>query len=111
MPAGSLHITATAGTVRGVAKGGKTATAVKPAGTRARTLPGLVLGWPPPPGDPGVGVPGGISPGGGLRAKIRTAVAKTVAAPPCHGVTTSGAGAGVVGEDHVDHEGAGLFTL
>ena len=49
-----------------MAKGGNTATAIKPAGTKATAdaadgLP-ATLGDPPPPGDPGVGEPGGAPP-------------------------------------------------
>ena len=50
-------MTATAGIVLGVRKGGKTATAVSPAGTSAIVAAGAPLGDAPPPNDPGVGFP------------------------------------------------------
>ena len=46
-------MTATAGILRGVAKGGNVAIAVSPAGTRARVAAGAPLGEAPPPTDPG----------------------------------------------------------
>ena len=50
-------MTATAGMVLGDWKGGKTATAVSPAGTSARVAAGAPLGDSPPPADPGEGLP------------------------------------------------------
>ena len=50
-------MTATAGIVLGVRKGGKTATAVSPAGTSARVVAGAPSGDSPPPADPGGGLP------------------------------------------------------
>ena len=56
-----------AGKVLGVAKGGNTATAVSPAGTKAtaEAAEGLarIVGDPPPPSDPGWATPGGALPG------------------------------------------------
>ena len=49
----SAKMTATAGILRGVAKGGNVAIAVSPAGTRARVAAGAPLGEAPPPTDPG----------------------------------------------------------
>ena len=54
-------MTATAGILRGVAKGGNVAMAVSPAGTRARVAAGASLGEAPPPTDPG-----GVLPKNGL---------------------------------------------
>ena len=69
----SENITAIAGKVLGVSKGGNTATAVKPAGTKATAAAatGLVamLGDPPPPGASGVGEPGGVFPGS-MRGRV-----------------------------------------
>jgi hypothetical protein len=53
----SANITASASTVLGVANGGNTATAFKPAGTNARTEGGAPFGGPPPPGVPGNAFP------------------------------------------------------
>ena len=44
----SAKMTATAGILRGVAKGGNVAIAVSPAGTRARVAAGAPLGEAPP---------------------------------------------------------------
>ena len=75
--------------VRGVAKGGKTATAASPAGTKdkARGKDGLakLVGNPPPPGVPGCGafggaLPGAIAFGGGIISSIATATVPTAAA-------------------------------
>ena len=57
----SAKMTATAGILRGVAKGGNVAMAVSPAGTRARVAAGASLGEAPPPTDPG-----GVLPKNGL---------------------------------------------
>ena len=53
----SANMTASASTVLGVAKGGKTATAFKPAGTNARTEGDAPFGDAPPPIVPGCGFP------------------------------------------------------
>ena len=85
----SENITAIAGKVLGVSKGGNTATAVKPAGTKAtaEAATGLptTLGDPPPPGDPGAGEPGGAPPapiagGAGIISIIVTAMVTAAAA-------------------------------
>ena len=52
----SEKITVSAGKVLGVAYGGNVATATSPFGTRFKADP---EGWPPPPGVPGAGFPGG----------------------------------------------------
>ena len=57
----SAKMTATAGILRGVAKGGNVAIAVSPAGTRERVAAGAPLGEAPPPTDPG-----GVLPKNGL---------------------------------------------
>ena len=54
----SAKITAMASTVRGNAKGGKTAMAFKPGGVKAAAS-GLSSGLAPPPGSPGEVLPGG----------------------------------------------------
>ena len=58
----SKKITACAGIVLGVAKGGKVATGVNPCGTRLSCVGVAVDGIPPPapPGIPGAGLPGGV---------------------------------------------------
>ena len=53
----SENITATAGNVLAVSKGGNTATALSPAGTRLRVVWGAPFGEAPPPGVPGGGFP------------------------------------------------------
>ena len=63
-------------------KGGKVATGIKPAGTKARMLPGFALGRPPPPGDPGWGKLLGVRPGAGFAAISIATIARTVAAIP-----------------------------
>ena len=59
----SENITAFTGTGGSISKGGNTATATNPKGTRAAAA-GLVAGTPPPPGVPGWGAFGGALPGG-----------------------------------------------
>ena len=56
----SRKITASASTVLGVANGGNTDTAVKPAGTSASSSGEAVAGKAPPPRVPGSGLPGGM---------------------------------------------------
>lgn len=61
----SKKMTATAGTVLCVAKGGKIATGIVPVGTKAiasRASGLFPTGLAPPPGVPGKGFPGGTSP-------------------------------------------------
>ena len=53
----SANITAMAGIVLAFAKGGKTATVLRPAGVRARTWADAPFGVPPPPTVPGEGCP------------------------------------------------------
>ena len=50
-------MTAMAGIVLAFAKGGKTATALRPAGVRARTWADAPFGVPPPPAVPGAACP------------------------------------------------------
>ncbi len=59
----SRNMTASAGNVRGVANGGKTATGARPSGTRLSWLGVASAGLPPPnpPGVPGFGLPGGLT--------------------------------------------------
>ena len=85
----SENITAIAGKVLGVTKGGNTATAVKPAGIKAtaEAPAGLAttFGDPPPPGDPGGGDPGGALPapiagGAGITSIMVTAMVTATAA-------------------------------
>ena len=59
----SENITAWTGTGGWISKGGKTATASNPRGTRAAAAR-LLAGSPPPPGVPGWGAFGGALPGG-----------------------------------------------
>ena len=53
----SANMTAIAGIVLAFAKGGNTATVLRPTGVRARTWPDAPFGVPPPPAVPGVGCP------------------------------------------------------
>ena len=53
----SANITAMAGIVLAFAKGGNTATALRPTGVRARTWADAPFGDPPPPAVPGAGCP------------------------------------------------------
>ena len=85
----SENITAIAGKVLGVTKGGNTATAVKPAGIKATAEAparlATTFGDPPPPGDPGGGDPGGALPapiagGAGITSIMVTAMVTATAA-------------------------------
>ena len=53
----SANITATAGKLLAVSKGGNTATALSPAGTRFSVVCGAPFGGAPPPAVPGGGFP------------------------------------------------------
>ena len=53
----SANMTAMAGIVLAFAKGGKTATVLRPAGVRARTWGDAPFGVPPPPAVPGAACP------------------------------------------------------
>ena len=53
----SENITATAGKLLAVSKGGNTATALSPAGTRFNVVCSAPFGGAPPPGVPGGGFP------------------------------------------------------
>ena len=53
----SENITATAGKLLAVSKGGNTATALSPTGTRFNVVCGAPFGEAPPPGVPGGGFP------------------------------------------------------
>ena len=55
--ASSANMTAMAGIVLAFAKGGNTATVLRPTGVRARTWADAPFGAPPPPAVPGVGCP------------------------------------------------------
>ena len=71
-------------------KGGKVATGINPAGTKARILPGFALGRPPPPGDPGWGKLLGVRPGAGFAAISIPTVARTVPTILSGGVSKPG---------------------
>ena len=53
----SANMTAMAGIVLAFAKGGNTATVLRPTGVKARTWADAPFGAPPPPAAPGAGCP------------------------------------------------------